>query len=64
LTELYSDALLEDYEDDEHYATKQDVLVSLDGAFGELGQEFHGTDSLSVFLAGKSLKTLLASLGI
>ena len=64
LTALYADALQEDHEDDEHYSTKQDVLLSLDGAFGELGEEFNGADSATVFLAGKSLKSLLASLGI
>lgn len=64
LTELYSDALVDDYEGDGHYSTKQNVLLSLDGAFGELGQEFLGSDLLSVFRAGKSLTSLLASLGI
>jgi ELWxxDGT repeat protein len=63
LTALYADALLDDYGDDQMYAAKQDVLLSLDGAFGDFGQ-LHGSDDATVFLAGKSLKTLLASLGI
>jgi hypothetical protein len=63
LTALYAAALLDDEADDDGYATKQDVLLSLDGAFGAFGQ-LHGSDEATVFLAGKSLKALLASLGI
>ena len=64
LTAIYSDLLLADYAADHTYSTKQDALLALDGTFGALGQQFEGTDSTAVFLAGNSLKTLLSSLGI
>jgi hypothetical protein len=64
LTEMYSDLLLEDDANDGQYSTRQDSLITLDGAFGEFGQEFQGADSTTLFLAGSSLKNLLASLGI
>ena len=64
LTAIYSNLLLEDYAGDHTYSTKQDALLALDGTFGALGQQFEGTDSTTVFLAGKSLTTLLSSLGI
>jgi ELWxxDGT repeat protein len=64
LTAIYSDLLLEDAADDGSYAAKQNALISLDGAFGEFGQEFSGSDSAKLFLAGNSLRTLLTSLGI
>jgi hypothetical protein len=63
LTSMYSELLVDDAEDGE-YSTRQDAIIALDGAFGEFGQEFHGSDSTNLFLAGKSLKTLLQSLGI
>jgi hypothetical protein len=64
LREMYSDLLLEDDADDGEYSTRQNALIALDGAFGEFGQEFQGTDLTTLFLAGNSLRTLLASLGI
>ena len=64
LTAIYSNLLLEDYAGDHKYSTKQDALLALDGTFGALGQQFEGTDSTTIFLAGNSLKTLLTSLGI
>jgi hypothetical protein len=64
LTSIYSDLLLDDYADDGRYATKENALIGLDGFFGAFGQEFSGSDSTTLFLAGKSLKSLLASLGI
>lgn len=64
LTQMYSDLLIEDYGDDDEYSTKQDALITLDGAFGEFGQEFAGSDTTNLFLAGKSLKSLLQDLGI
>jgi hypothetical protein len=64
LTAIYSDLLLEDDADDNQYSTRQDALITLDGAFGEFGQEFQGADSTKLFLAGNSLKTLLEALGI
>ena len=64
LTELNSELLLEDCEDDGNYSTKQVALIVLDGAFGEFGQEFQGSDTTNLSLAGKSLKTLLQKLEI
>ena len=64
LTAIYSNLLLEDYAGDHQYATRQDALLALDGTFGQYGQQFEGTDTTTIFLAGNSLKTLLSSLGI
>ena len=64
LTQMYSDLLEEDYNDDQQYSAKQDALITLDGAFGEFGQEFYGSDTTNLFLAGNSLKSLLQDLGI
>ena len=64
LTDLYADLLLVDFEDAESYDAKQEGLIALDGVFGDYGQEFQGSDSVRMFLAGQSLKALLASLGI
>ena len=64
LTSIYSDLLLSDYADDHKYTTRDSAILALDGAFGDFGQQFEGTDSTTLFLAGSSLKTLLTSLGI
>jgi hypothetical protein len=64
LVDMYSELLAEDYEDDGQYSNKQLALIALDGAFGAYGQEFQGSDSTNLMLAGKSLKTLLQELGI
>jgi ELWxxDGT repeat protein len=64
LTDLYSELLLEDYDDDEDYSNKQLALIAIDGAFGEFDQEFQGSDTTNLFLAGNSLKTLLEELQI
>ena len=64
LSAIYSNLLLADYAGDHQYSTKQDALLALDGTFGALGQQFEGTDTTTIFLAGKSLKSLLTSLGI
>jgi hypothetical protein len=64
LTSIYSDRLLSDYADDHKYTTRDNAILALDGAFGDFGQQFEGTDSTTLFLAGNSLKTLLTSLGI
>jgi hypothetical protein len=62
LRELYADLLLEDLADDAYYSSRQDALIALDGVFGQYDQEFHGADSTTLFLAGRSLRTLLQSL--
>jgi hypothetical protein len=64
LTDLYADLLQADFETDAEYSRKQEQLIALDGAFGEFGQEFHGSASSTLFLAGNALETLLAALGI
>ncbi len=64
LTEMFSDLLGVDEADDHVYSNRQDASIAIDGAFGDYGQEFEGRDSLTLFLAGNSLRTLLESLGI
>jgi hypothetical protein len=64
MTAIYSNLLLEDYTGDGNYSNRQDALLALDGTFGAYGQGFEGAESITVFLAGKSLSTLLSSLGI
>jgi ELWxxDGT repeat protein len=64
LISIYADLLLDDYGDDGQYATKENAFIALDGVFGQFGKEFSGSDSSTLFLAGQSLKSLLASLGI
>jgi hypothetical protein len=64
LTAIYSTLLLTDYTNDGQYSNKQDALLALDGVFGQYGQQFEGTDTTTIFLAGNSLKSLLTSLGI
>lgn len=64
LTSLYADLLLEDYGDDGLYDRRQEALIALDGLFGDIGQEFQGSDFTNLFLSGNSLKTLLTALGI
>jgi hypothetical protein len=59
LTSMYSDLLVSDYADDHKYSTKENAVLALDGAFGDFGQQFEGTDSTTLFMAGNSLKTLL-----
>jgi hypothetical protein len=44
--------------------TRDNAILALDDVFGDFGQQFEGTDSTTLFLAGNSLKTLLTSLGI
>ena len=64
LTAIYSNLLLDDYSGDHQYSNKQDALLALDGVFGAYGQQFKGSDTTTIFLAGNSLSTLLTALGI
>jgi hypothetical protein len=64
LEDIYAGLLLEDAADDGSFSSKQNALLALDGFFGQYDQEFRGSDSVDIFLAGKSLRDFLQSLGI
>jgi hypothetical protein len=64
LEDIYAGLLLADYADDGRYSSRQSALLAVDGFFGQYGQEFSGAGDVDLFMSGRSLRDLLASLGL
>jgi hypothetical protein len=64
LEDIYAGLLLADYADDGRYSSRQSALLAVDGYFGQYGQEFSGAGDVDLFMSGRSLRDLLASLGL
>lgn len=64
LRSIYARLLVADHADDGRFSETQQSMLALDGVFGQYGQQFRGADTADLFLAGKSLRDLLASLDI
>ncbi len=65
LLHVYEHYLREDYDQNgQSDSPFQEAELSLAGAFGEHAQEFQGTDSVRMFLAGKTLRDFLKSIGL